>query len=248
MVLSKMQEIDSLSPRYAQRLLYKERKLSNKNLVTINEEDVRVFQGDVRTHLPEISAGSVSTVFVDPPYHAKAIKSKLYEHIAITSARILVNGGSLLVMCGGAHLDKVIQQLTTADRTLMFQWDIAYVCPRGTPLIQGRRVTTAVKHIIGMVKGEYKGPFQYDLIYAPPDPEGADKEPHPWGQNVAGVKYILQRWSSNNDTIADIMCGGGSTVQAALELGGRKIIACDIDLENAVKPTQRLVAKMFGAK
>jgi predicted RNA methylase len=44
------------------------------------------------------------------------------------------------------------------------------------------------------------------------------------------------------------MCGGGSTVQAALVLGNRKVIACDIDLENAVIPTQRLVATMFGVK
>jgi DNA modification methylase len=95
-----------------------------------------------------------------------------------------------------------------------------------------------------MVKGKYTGPIQYDLIYAPPDE--ADKTPHHWGQSIEGVKSILSKWSSKGDTICDFMCGGGSTVRAALELGGRKIIACDIDLENAVKPTQRLVDMMFG--
>lgn len=244
-VLDKMTEIGSLSPRYAQRLLYKERKAANKNpLVNIDENSVRVFQGDVRTGLPEIADGSVQLCFIDMPYNKKAIE-ELTPHIAMTVSRILSNGSSLLLMVGGSHLNTALNKLTTTDKALKFQWDIAYVCQRGTPLIQGRRVTTAVKHILWMVKGKYDGPIQYDLIYTPPD--DTDKENHAWGQSVEGIKYILERWSVDGDTIADIMCGGGSTVQAALELGGRKIIASDID-PKSVKTTKNLVAKMFGAK
>lgn len=246
LVLDKMAEIGSLSPRYAQRLLYKERKAANKNkAVTISENDVHVFQADVRTGISQIATGSVSLCFVDMPYNKKAIE-ELTPHIAMTASRILVSGGSLLLMVGGSHLDIALSKLTTADKTLRFQWDIAYICPRGTPLIQGRRVTTAVKHIIWMVKGKYTGPIQYDLIYAPEDTEGSDKASHPWGQSVEGIKYILSKWSSENDCICDFMCGGGATVQAALELGSRKVIACDIDT-SAVKTTKKLVDMMFGA-
>lgn len=151
-ILDKMQEIGSLSPRYAQRLLHRERKESANKIIAINEDDIRIFQGDVRTHLPEIVDGSVSLCFVDMPYNLRAI-NELTPHIAMTASRILTSGGSLLLMVGGSHLDKVLQLLTSSDKTLRFQWDIAYVCPRGTPLIQGRRVTTAVKHIIWMVSG-----------------------------------------------------------------------------------------------
>ncbi|WP_373897569.1 DNA methyltransferase [Haloimpatiens sp. FM7315] len=245
LVLDKMAEIGSLSPRYAQRLLYKEKKLANKDKnITVSEQDVRVFLGDVRTGLPQIADGSVSLCFVDIPYDRKAVE-ELTPHIAKTAARILSDGGSLLLMVGGSHLDIALNKLTTTDKALKFQWDIAYVCQRGTPLIQGRRVTTAVKHILWMVKGKYDGPIQYDLIYTPPD--NADKEPHPWGQSVEGIKCILERWSVEGDTIADIMCGGGSTAQAALELGGRKLVLSDID-PKSVKTTKNLVAKMFGAK
>lgn len=49
-VLDKMMERGSRSPRYCQRLLYKERREANKNpLLTVTEEDVKVFVGDVRT-------------------------------------------------------------------------------------------------------------------------------------------------------------------------------------------------------
>lgn len=245
-VLDKMAEIGSLSPRYCQRLLYKERKAANKNkAVTINEKDVRVFQADIRTGLPEIATGSVSLCFVDIPYDRKAVE-ELTPHIAMTASRILVSdGGSLLLMIGGSHLNTALELLTKTNRTLKFQWDICYICPRGTPLIQGRRVTTAVKHIIWMVKGKYEGDIQHDLIYAPEDPQGTDKENHAWGQSVEGIKYILERWSSNGDTICDFMCGGGSTAQAGLELGGRKLVLSDID-PKAVRTTKGIVDRMFG--
>jgi DNA-binding transcriptional regulator YhcF (GntR family) len=243
-VLDKMAEIGSLSPRYCQRLLYKEKKLANKDkAITISEKDVRVFQADIRTGIPQIATGSVSLCLVDIPYDRKAVE-ELTPHIAMTASRILVSGGSLLLMVGGSHLDIALELLTKTDKTLKFQWDIAYVCQRGTPLIQGRRVTTAVKHIIWMVKGKYEGPFQYDLIFAPPD--DADKEHHEWGQSVEGVKSILSKWSSEGDCICDFMCGGGSVAQGALELGGRRLVLSDID-PSAVKTTQRLVDKMFGA-
>lgn len=244
-VLDKMAEIGSLSPRYAQRLLYKERKAANKNkAVTINESDIRVFRADIRTGLPEIATGSVQLCFVDMPYDKKSI-TELTPHIATTASRILSDGGSLLLMIGGSHLDIALSKLTTADKTLRFQWDICYICPRGTPLIQGRRVITAVKHIIWMVKGKYDGDIKYDLIYAPEDTECTDKAHHEWGQSVEAVKYILERWSVEGDTIADVMCGGGSTAQAALELGGRKLILSDIDA-SAVKTTKGIVDRMFG--
>lgn len=245
MVLDKMQEIGSLSPRYAQRLLYKERKAANRNnAVNISENDVMVFQGDVKTHLSEIADDSVQLCFVDMPYNRKAIE-ELTPHIAITASRILSEGSSLLLMVGGSHLNTALELLTKTDKTLKFQWDICYVCQRGTPLIQGRRVTTAVKHILWMVKSKYTGPIQYDLIYAPEDTEGTDKAHHEWGQSVEAVKYILERWSVEGDTIADVMCGGGSVAQAALELGGRKLILSDID-PKAVKTTKGIVDKMFG--
>lgn len=244
-VLDKMHEIGSLSPRYCQRLLYKEKKLANKNpAVTITEKDAQVFQADVKTGLPEIPDESVNLVFLDPPYDRQSLVD-LLPHIASVAARILMTSGSLLVMVGGSHLDIVLQLLTSAsNKALKFQWDLLYVCPRGTPLIQGRKVTTAVKHVIWLTKVKYTGPIQHDLIYAPPDNE--DKTSHKWGQSVEGLKILLERFSSAGDTICDMMCGGGSTVEAALLLGGRKVIACDIDPQ-AVKTTQKRVNRLFGA-
>jgi DNA modification methylase len=148
-------------------------------------------------------------------------------------------------MCGGAYLDKAMRELAT-DKSLRYNWTIAYLCKsNGSPLIHSRKVATAVKHILWFVKGAYEGKIVYDLIEAPADPEGTDKSFHVWGQSVEGVKEILRRITKDGDVVCDPMCGGGSAIVAALELGGRKIIACDID-EKAVKTTKQRVRELFG--
>lgn len=244
-VLDKMQEIGSRSPRYCQRLLYRERKEANKSpLLTVTEEDVTVFVSDIRTGTPQIKDESVDVILVDPPYDGEAVKN-LYSHIASVAGRVLVEGGSLCVMCGGAGLDVAMRELST-DKRLRYNWTLTYVCKsNGSPLIHSRKVSTAVKHILWFVKGAYDGDIVYDLVEAPPDPEGTDKSFHTWGQSVDGVKELLRRLSKDGDTVCDMMCGGGSTVVAALELGGRRVIACDID-EEAVKTTRKRVRTLFG--
>lgn len=244
-VIQKMAEKNSLSLRYCQRLLYQERVEANKSpAITVTEDDVEIFAGDIRTGLPQIKDESVDLLYVDPPYDYQSVQ-ELYKHIASVAGRVLVDGGSCAVMCGGTHLNMAMRELSTDDR-LKFNWDIAYVCPRGIPLVHSRKVATAVKHILWFVKGgKYTGRIVYDLIQAPPDPENADKSPHIWGQSIAGTMEVLRKLSKDGDTILDVMCGGGSTVIAALELGGRKVIACDID-EEAVKTTRQRVRRLFG--
>jgi len=244
-VRAKMVQIKSRSPRYCQRLLYKERLEANKSpAITVTEDDVEVFVGDVRSGLPQIKDESVDVVFVDPAYDGKAVE-ELYSHISAVAGRILREGGSLAVMCGGANLDKAMRELAT-NKSLRYNWMLAYVCKcNGSPLIHSRKVATAVKYVVWLTKGAYEGGIVYDYVEAPPDPDGADKTYHKWGQSVEGVKELLRRLSKEGDTVCDFMCGGGSTVVAALELGGRKIIACDVD-KDAVRTTQRRVRRLFG--
>jgi len=242
-VLDKMQERGSLSPRYCQRLLYLEQKKANKKHYEINEDDIKIFQADVRTGLIEqIKDESVDLVFVDPPYDRRAVET-LYEHIANVSERILVDGGSLLVMCGGSHLDLVLEKLTKANKTLRFQWNISYICNRGTPYIHGRKVTTAVKNIIWLVKGKYTGPIQYDLINAPKDSGNTDKTYHKWGQNVEVVQEIIGKFTEPGDLVCDMMVGGGSTAVACIKTG-RKFVGGDSDAE-AVRISRKRVREMF---
>jgi len=241
-VRAKMVQIKSRSPRYCQRLLYKERLEANKHpAITVTEDDVEVFVGDVKTGLPQIKDDSVDLIFVDPMYDLESVQ-ELYKHIASLAGRVLVEGGSLAVMIGGSYLKEALHELSS-DSRLTFNWDIAYVCPRGLPLIPNRKVSTAVKHVLWFVKGRYEGKIVYDYIEAPAD--DSDKTLHRYGQSVEGVKEILRRLSKDGDTILDPCCGGGSTVVAALELGGRKIIACDVD-EEAVKTTRKRVRRLFG--
>lgn len=249
-VLDKMQEIGSKSPRYCQRLLYQEYKAANKNsAISLSEQDVTIFQSDIHSGLPEVPDNSVDIVFVDPPYNRQAV-STLFSHIGSISARILKEGGSCLVLTGGAHLDIALRELTKDNKALKFQWNISYICPRSTPLIQGRRVQTAVKNIIWLTKGKYKGPIQYDIIDVPPDKE--DKLYHFWGQSEQGVKTILERFATDASgegiTVCDFMAGGGSTVTAAMQIGTvRKIIASDINPQ-AVSKIKHRISELFYLK
>ena len=56
----------------------------------------------------------------------------------------------------------------------------------------------------------------------------------------------MRRLTKDGDVICDFMCGGGSAVVAALELGGRKIIACDVD-EEAVRTTASSARECDGS-
>ncbi len=89
-VLDKMMERGSRSPRYCQRLLYKEKLDANKSpLLTVTEEDVEVFVSDIKTGTPQIEDESVNVVFVDPPYGREAVE-ELYRYIASVAGRILL--------------------------------------------------------------------------------------------------------------------------------------------------------------
>lgn len=108
-VLDKMQEIGSLSPRYCQRLLYKERKAANKNhAVTINERDIRIFQGDVRTHLPEIPDGSVQLCFVDIELSLDILET-MYTYPHITD---------FMFVSGDSDLRHVVKRLQKNGKNL----------------------------------------------------------------------------------------------------------------------------------
>jgi hypothetical protein len=175
---------------------------------------------------------------------AKSVET-LYSHIASVAGRILVEGGSLLVMCGGAYLDKAIAELAT-DKRLRYNWTIAYLCKsNGSPLIHSRKVDTSY----GIVKGRYEGKIVYDLIEAPPDPDGTDKSFHPlWGQSVKGVKgntasaHRMRRRYYICDPCCVWWLYGGWLLW---DLGGRRVIACDID-EEAVRTTRLRVRRLFG--
>lgn len=243
-VLDKMQERQSKSPRYCQIILRKEKSEANKHSdIIINRNDIKIFQGDLKTGLHEIKDESINLVFIDPPYNLKSVQD-LYRYIPIVSERILVDGGSLMVMCGGTHLDVAIKELTSANTNLKFNWNISYICQRGTPLIHNRRVMTAVKNIIWLVKGKYTGNVVFDLIQAPYDPNKEDKEPHVWGQSVEAVKDIIEKFTVSGDTVCDFMVGGGSTAVAAA-LSNRRFVGCDID-PVAVKTTKQRIDALFG--
>ena len=170
-----------------------------------------------------------------------ARQSRNFTDIYLPAGRILREEAHWL--CGCVLM--AIVELST-DKRLRYNWTIAYLCKsNGSPLIHSRKVATAVKYVLWFTKGTYEGKIVYDLIEAPADPEGTDKSFHLWGQSVDGVKEILRRLSKDGGVVCDPMCGGGSTMVAALELGGRKIIACDID-EKAVKTTKQRVRELFG--
>ena len=229
---------------YAQTVIRREEKSKRKHPdVIITEQDVKLFVGDVRSGLMEIPDDSVDLVFCDPPYDLKSVNT-IYKSIADVSARTLKDGASLLVLVGGAHLPKVLSDLTS-NKDLRFHWQLIVNVPRRPPEapVRFKKVASMYKSIIWLTKGPYKGDIIPDIYSASPDID-ADKEHHIWGAPINVVTELIERLTDPGMTVADYCVGGGCTAFCAVK-SNRKFIGSDLDAE-CVKIVKKRVAELFG--
>ena len=165
--------------------------------------------------------GTVDLVCCDPPYPGKFLDC--YDDLGAFAARALRDGGTLLAMAGTTHLPSVMERL---GRHLDYHWTLCWVAKRAHAQNLGRRTHAGWKSVLWYQKGKYDGPWQYDLVEAPPDDD--DRKHHYWGQSVGGFDDLLGRFASPSTVVCDPFLGGGTTAVAAAGLGCR-FIGSDID-------------------
>lgn len=192
------------------RELEKEQAREDDPPEPVNTPTLQLYLGDFRESLSEISPGSVSLIFTDPPYAQEFLH--LWEPLAELAARVLRPGGLLISYTGQYHLFDVI---TSLAKHLEYVW-------LGAILTHGPKNITHVRKIYGKCKpllffsnGIYEPlDFVDDFI----DDDRPEKEAHEWQQGIIPARYYIEHLTRPGDTVLDPFLGSGTTGEAALSL------------------------------
>lgn len=194
----------------------------------------RLLRGDFRKVGYEISSGSVDLILTDAPYEARYLD--VFEPLSLFAARVLREGGSLVVMTGQSYLPEVLRGLETH---LAYQWVIASLLGPRRLLVKNRRVCVAYKPMLWFVKGRYRGHAIQDVIRS----GGPDKVFHQHGQPETEFAAVIKHLTDENSAVLDPFVGGGNVAAAAIRLG-RKFIGLDIDRKQ-IEVTKRRISSLL---
>jgi ParB-like chromosome segregation protein Spo0J len=198
---------------------------------------VEVFCSDFRKL--ELPDASVDLIFTDPPWYEPA----LYCDLAQFAARVLKPGRLCCVYVSAAALPEVIARM---GKYLDYHWCLAVGyqnahCHRNA--IVNFTVTWTP------VLAFSKGPFEKRANTAPLDflstscGRTGKTSYHRWQQEGEPAHYWLERMTLPGDVILEPFSGSGQFALEASQVGGRRVIACDIDPE-AAETTIRRLAKV----
>lgn len=232
----------------AQQLINLQRKAEHKTTrgIVIADKDIEIKEDDVSNGLSWIPDQSCDIFCVDPPYSHKHID--LYADIAKVASRILKLS---VVLTGCAHLPAIMSALEQGvAKTLRYKWTMSVLLPRSSPTsVLFKGISTGWKPVIVYKK---KGPRQvkpalvYDVIEAK---DKDDKSLHRWQQSEQVFSELLSHFKPYNTddfAVADVCCGSGTTITAAIKVGATKVYACDIEPKSVDTTLSRVKKAMYG--
>jgi ParB-like chromosome segregation protein Spo0J len=180
-------------------------------------------RGDFRKVLADLPAGSVDCILTDPPYANK--DQPLYGDVAALAARMLAPGGSLVVYCPCYAVAEVLPRMTPH---LKF-WAALTVRHTGpSSRLNHYRIFVGAKLLLWFVKGGYEGEWVTNMI----DGQPGDKAAHEWAQGGSEAGYCIEKMCPPGGMVLDPMCGSGTTLIAARQLG-RRFLGVEIDRARA---------------
>jgi len=217
-------------------------------------EKWRLFLADIK-EAKYIVKESVNAIITDPPYASEYLQC--YGYLDSLAYEVLSDGDSLLVLCGQAHLDRILgwgTELWTEDDkatiaedldcrpvpSMNYQWTVACLTPGESTQVFGRKIKSNWKPLLWWVKGEYAGEHLMDVITS--KNRALRLQPHEHSQSVEMMMEIIERFTVVGDLIYDPFCGGGSTGVAALQTG-RLFLGSDVS-EEAIKLTADRLAEV----
>lgn len=174
--------------------------------------------GDARDLFGDVPQNSVHLVLTDPPYGDEA--EPLYRWLAMWSARVLVDGGSLICFTGQAKLDRDLQIL---GEHLRYWWLLA-IRHNQAQRLPGKFVMAEFKPVMWFVKGHRRGrTLVNDVLRS----DRRDKAGHDWGQGDGGVELLIEQLTDPDELIMDPFAGTGQWGHIAARMG-RRWIGCDV--------------------
>ena len=196
-----------------------------------NEGGITIYHGDCREVLPTLVPGSVALVLTDPPYAGEF--QHLFKSLGEASSELLVDGGSLVTLCGNHQVPDVCDLI----RPFLRYWWIGGMRHKGPPIkMPGKWVDIQWKPALWFVKERRRSKSTPTDLW---DEYGRDKRYHNWGQTVPWFAHWIDHLTTEGELVLDPFMGAGSTLEAAKRLG-RRAVGIEIDEQYCEIATQRL--------
>jgi hypothetical protein len=200
------------------KLIVEIRRRSKRVPPVVDAED-SIEHGDFVELTKKIPDNSIPLIIADPPW---AIESQhLYADVAVMAQRVLQRGGSLIVYATTNALADVIEEIRKAG--LRYHWQIILPFTPPLPQIQSRCITSTYRSLLWSTKGAQINSHRMvaDTIAC-----RKEKDWDNWQQSIDAPLYLIERLTQRGELVLDPMCGAGTVVVAALQLG-RKALGMD---------------------
>lgn len=181
-----------------------------------------------------IEPDSIDLIFTDPPYIREGIPA--YEQVAILGKKVLKPGGFLVVYASDYWFAE------TFPKMLLFltYYYLYHHISTQTASIFPRKLWAKGKSLVVFSKGKpnLNNVKWHNNYYAPPKKEKSHRIDN-WEQPVDEAEFFISNLCPEHGVILDPMCGSGTTLVAAKNLG-RQYIGIDQSQEQCNMAIKRL--------
>jgi site-specific DNA-methyltransferase (adenine-specific) len=196
---------------------------------------VTIYHGDSRALFPRVvPTNSIDMILTDPPYYEKFLWA--FDLLGEQGARSLVEGGSLVSLCGQVQIPYIIKNM---GKHLRYWW-MAGMRQDGHTVLPGKWVGVQHKPAIWYVKNKRRA----DIRFPPPQDmlkggRRRQKSRHKWEQPVLWFRHWIHCLTKPGETVLDPFVGSGTVLVAAKKLG-RKAIGIESDRKTCLEAAQRI--------
>jgi len=166
--------------------------------------------GDFLSTMEKLPSGIANLIFTDPPYARTYIN--IWEPLARESARLLIDGGSLITITGNIMLPHVIKAL---GNHLTYFWTCAII-HKEIALVRSVNIYNSWKPVLWYTKGiqPIRKPLSDGI-----DPTGRMKSDHRWQQADSWAHHFIGELVGPGGLVIDPFVGSGTTGMACKKLG-----------------------------
>lgn len=208
-----------------------EKRRQRQEFIADSKSISEVIVGDFRQLGDRIETNSIDLIFTDPPYNVDSLG--LYEDLAAFANQMLRPGGLCLAYCGNVVIPQVYEAM---GKSLQYMWTFAIRHTGGEARFRKFHIRNAWKPIICFYKPPLDVWWEWFSDFTS---GGKEKSGHEWQQAEAEAAYYIKFLCPSGGIVLDPLCGTGTTLKAAKNLGLR-YIGYEINPTTAAYASKRL--------